>query len=461
MTLLEDVETELGFLAEANARTAAHYRGERSTRQPVHTVYGGAQLYRADTTERLAESARRAMATYARDPAELARGVGLAAPAGVSREWLESTLYERVRQKLDREAVEDFRIDFEDGFGARPDAEEDEHAARTARELARATSEGRAPPFVGIRIKSLGDEWKARALRTLEVFLAALLEASGGTLPEHFVITLPKVTVPEQPRLLVRALQVLERVHRLPAGTLRLELMVETTQSLVGPDGRLALPELVRACDGRCVGAHLGTYDFTAACNVTAAHQSMLHPMCDLARGLMVLSLAGTGVFLSDGATNVIPVGPHRGDELTPGQIEENRAAVYGAWRLSYRSIRRSLEGGLYQGWDLHPAQLPVRYAACFAFFLEGLGAAAERLRHFLEKLAQATLVGDVFDDAATGQGLLNYFIRARNSGAIELGELAQAGLTAEEFGLRSFAKILETRRARLGGQGAGPARTA
>ena len=166
----------------------------------------------------------------------------------------------------------------------------------------------------------------------------------------------------------------------------------------------------------------------------------------------MMIALAGTGVFLSDGATNVMPVGPHRGDALTPEQVEQNRATVHAAWRLSYRSIRHSLEGGFYQGWDLHPAQLPVRYAACFAFFLEGLSAAAERLRKFLEKSAQATLVGDVFDDAATGQGLLNFFLRALNSGAIGLDDVAQTGLTVEEFGLRSFAKILEARRVRLNG---------
>jgi hypothetical protein len=184
---------------------------------------------------------------------------------------------------------------------------------------------------------------------------------------------------------------------------------------------------------------------------VTAAHQAMLHPWCDLAKGLMVLALAGTGVFLSDGATNVMPIGPHRAETLTPEQAEQNRATVHAAWQLSYRSIRHSLAGGFYQGWDLHPAQLPVRYAACFAFFLEGLPAAAERLRNFLEKSAQATLVGDVFDDAATGQGLLNYFLRALNSGAIGMEEIAQTGLSAPEFGLRSFAKILESRRARLG----------
>jgi citrate lyase beta subunit len=307
-----------------------------------------------------------------------------------------------------------------------------------------------APPFIGIRIKSLSAEWHRRAARTLELFVDALLERSGGVLPPGFVVTLPKVTGPEEPRLLVRLLERLELRHGLPAGALRLELMVETTQALVGADGTLALPRLLDACEGRCAGAHLGTYDFTAACGITAARQSMLHPLCDLAKGLMILAVGGTGVFLSDGATNVMPVGPHRGSALTPEAEAENRRAVHGAWQLSYRSIRHSLEGGFYQGWDLHPAQLPVRYAACFAFFLEGFDAAAERLRNFVEKSAQATLVGDVFDDAATGQGLLNYFLRAVNSGAIGLDEARTTGLSVEELGLRSFAKILEARRARL-----------
>jgi len=452
MSTFEDAVTEARSLSEANRRVNALYPGDRASRQPVHTVYGGAQLFRADTVARLGEGARRAMAGYARDAADFARAVGLATPPGMASDWLVTTVYERVRQKLEREAVEDFRIDFEDGFGARSDAEEDATAIRAAQETARAMADRLLPPFVGIRIKSFGEEWKRRAARTLELFVDELLTKSGGVLPDDFVVTLPKVTAPEQPQLLVSLFDALERRHRLAAGALRLELMIETTQALVGPDGRLALPELLRACEGRCTGAHLGTYDFTAACNITAAHQSMLHPMCDLAKGLMILALAGTGVFLSDGATNVMPIGPHRGDALTPAQVEQNRATVHAAWQLSYRSIRHSLEGGFYQGWDLHPAQLPVRYAACFAFFLEGLSAAAERLGKFLEKSAQATLVGDVFDDAATGQGLLNYFLRASNSGAITLDEVAQTGLTVEEFGLRSFAKILEARRRRLGG---------
>jgi hypothetical protein len=263
---------------------------------------------------------------------------------------------------------------------------------------------------------------------------------------------LPKVTVAEQPRTLIRLLELLERRHGLPPGALKMELMIEVTQALIGPDGRTPLPSFLEACEGRCVGAHFGTYDFTASCNITAAYQRMDHPWCDLAKGLMLLSYAGTGIFLSDGATNVMPVGPHKGASLSPEQEEENRAVVHAAWRLAHRHIRHSLEGGFYQGWDLHPAQLPVRYATCYAFFLEGFEAAAERLRNFIDKAAQATLVGDVFDDAATGQGLLNFFLRALNSGAIDAADLDRTGLTREEFALRSFARILEVRRARLRG---------
>jgi citrate lyase beta subunit len=358
-----------------------------------------------------------------------------------------------VLAKLRREAVEDFRIDFEDGFGARPDTEEDQAAVAAARELARAVSEGIASPFVGIRIKSFGEEWKYRGARTLELFVDTLLAEGTRRLPENFVVTLPKVTLSEQPRTLVRLFEILERRHALAPGSLRMELMIEAPQALLGPDGRCALPGLLEACEGRCTGAHLGTYDFTASCNITAAHQTMNHPMCDLAKGLMLLAYAGTGIFLSDGATNVMPVGPHRGD-LTPAQVAENRAVVHAAWQLSHQHIRHSLEGGYYQGWDLHPGQLPVRYAACFAFFLEGFDQSATRLSNFIDKAAQATLIGDVFDDAATGQGLLNYFLRGLNCGALDLSDLLRTGLTPDEVALRSFGKILEARRARLAPSG-------
>jgi citrate lyase beta subunit len=479
MSLLEEAQLELEALARKNQAFTQIYPGDRASRQPIHTVYGGAQLYKADTTGRLGELALRSMDVFGRDAIEFATGVGFLGantldaaqlshfqatyasdPEALRRispeAWLAHTVYARVRKKLEREAVEDFRIDFEDGFGARPDSEEDAVAVAAAHQVARGIAERSLPPFIGIRIKSMGEEWKLRAARTLEIFVDTLLAASGGRLPDNFVVTLPKVTIADQPRTLVRLFELLEERHHLEAGSLRLEIMIETTQALLSSSGRSPLPEFLTACQGRCVGAHLGTYDYTASCNITAAYQTMDHPMCDLAKGMMMLAYAGTGIFLSDGATNVMPVGPHRDRDLSARQQEENRAQVHAAWQLAHRHIRHSLEGGFYQGWDLHPAQLPVRYAACYSFFLEGLAPAAERLQNFVAKAAQATLIGDVFDDAATGQGLLNYFLRALNCGAIELSEMSLTGLTAEEFALRSFAKILQAQKAR--NSSAGPA---
>ena len=227
--------------------------------------------------------------------------------------------------------------------------------------------------------------------------------------------------------------------------------MVETPQAILNERGEAALPGLVAALDGRCVGAHLGTYDYTAACNITAAHQQMTHPACDFAKQVMQVALAGTGVWLSDGATNVMPIAPHRaapGAPLSEAQAAENRMVVHAAWRLHYEHVRRSLSQGFYQGWDLHPAQLPTRYAAVYSFFLEGLEAAAARLRNFVDQAAQATTVGAVFDDAATGQGLLNYFLRATNCGATSEAEVGRlTGLTVDDLRSRSFLKILEARR--------------
>jgi hypothetical protein len=444
MSIVDQARAELEALSVANRAFMKVYPGDRAARQPVHTVYGGAQLYKADTTRRLGELALRSMKSYARDPDELARGLGLKlAPA------LADKVYTRVLQKLESEAVEDFRIDFEDGFGARPDEEEDATAIAAGKEVARGMAEGILPPFLGIRLKSFGEEWKLRGARTFELFFDTLLSASGGKLPDNFVVTLPKITVAEQASTLVRLFELMEVKHRLPSGTFKMELMIEITQALLGADGRSPLPGFLSACAGRCTGAHFGTYDYTASCSITAAYQAMDHWMCDQAKAQMIFAYAGTGIFLSDGATNVMPVGPHK-SPANARQEDENRASVHAAWQLASRHVRHSLEGGFYQGWDLHPAQLPVRYATCYAFFLEGFDQAAERLRNFVEKSAQATLVGDVFDDAATGQGLLNDFLRALNCGAITLDDIAQTGLTQEEFALRSFAKILIARRERL-----------
>ena len=440
MGLVDETAAEIEALRRANTALAQKYPGEPQRRQPVHTLYGGAQFYRAETTRRSGELALKCMARHGQGAADFARAIGLDEPEGA----VAAAVHARVQAKLRREPVEDFRIDFEDGFGARTDAEEDAAAAATAHELGRAIAEGIAPPFHGIRIKSLGEEWAARAGRTLEIFVGALLESRGGALPEGFVVTLPKVQVPEQPRTLARWMDRLEKRHALAPGSLRFEMMVETTTAFIGPDGRSPLPGFLDACEGRCTGVHLGVYDFTASCAVAAAHQSMAHPMCELARGHMRLAYGSRGVFLSDGSTNVLPVGPHPGADLGEAQRAENAAAVHRAWRLSYAHVRRSLEAGFYQGWDLHPAQLPVRFAACYAFFLQDFAPAAARLRAFVDKAAKAST--QIADEPATGQALLDYVRRAFACGAVLPEELASTGLAPGDLAQPTIAKILAAR---------------
>jgi citrate lyase beta subunit len=437
-------------LQQANTDFAGLYPGETGRRQPVHTVYGGAHLFKSDTPRRLGSLALRALESFAPDADTFARAVGFAGAQQSSGGALADAIYERVREKLGREPVEDFRIDFEDGYGNRPDAEEDGHAETAAREVARGLESGTLSPFIGIRIKPFNEELRGRSIRTLDIFVSTLVAEIGGALPPNFVVTLPKITVPEQTAALAQIFELLESQLGLGAGTLRMEMMIETTQSIINHHGLINLPLLLAAARGRCTAAHLGTYDYTASCNITAAHQHMTHPSCDFAKHMMQVSFAGTGVWLSDGATNIMPVAPHRAAEgatLIPAQEDENRRTVHRAWRIHYGHVQHSLVGGFYQGWDLHPAQLPTRYAAVYAFFLESLDAASERLRNFVEKAAKATLVGDVFDDAATGQGLLNYFLRAINCGAITEEEaLQRSSLTLAELRSGSFVKILHNR---------------
>jgi hypothetical protein len=258
---------------------------------------------------------------------------------------------------------------------------------------------------------------------------------------------LPKVTIPEQPETLAYFFDLLEEELDLKEGSLKMEMMVETTQSIMDIDGTNPLHRFIKAADGRCIAMHFGTYDYTASAGITARYQEMDHPVCDFAHHMTKVALAHTGIWLSDGATNTMPIGPHRGDNLSAQQMEENKKVVHRAWKKGYDHIRHSLWNGFYQGWDLNPAQLPMRYAAVFAFFLESYEDAVERLKTFVEKAARATLIGDVFDDAATGQGLLNFFLKALNSGAITEEEVLRTGLTLEEIRGRSFKKILENRK--------------
>lgn len=428
-------------LKEANTSFQQIYPGDRSDRQPVHTLYGGANLFKFDAAPSLGKRALEIFETYAPDHRVFGNVFGMDITSGFSEK-----VYNKVVAKLNNEAIEDFRIDFEDGYGNRSNEEEDATAMSTATEVAKGMAAKTLPPFIGIRIKPFTEEMKERGLRTLDIFVSSLVKETGGRLPENFIVMLPKVTIPEQPATLAQFFDILESELKLEKGILKMEMMVETTQAIMDISGTNPLYRFIKASNGRCLSMHFGTYDYTASCNITAKYQEMDHPVCDFAHHMTKVALAHTGIWLSDGATNTMPIGPYRGDTLTAAQLQENRDTVHHAWKKGYDHIRHSLWNGFYQGWDLNPAQFPMRYAAVYAFFLESYDDAVERLKTFVEKAARATLIGDVFDDAATGQGLLNYFLRALNSGAITEEEVLVTGLTLEEIRGRSFKRILENR---------------
>jgi hypothetical protein len=464
----------------ANDQFNTWYPGDSTGRQPVHTVYGGGHLFKADTASKLGSIALRNLDAYAPNFAVFARAIGLpgAEELPVKEDeierlartiehdpqaiccanepaWMAYTVYQRVRNKLEQEPIEDYRIDFEDGYGNRPEEEEDFHAITVGEQLAEGMSSAILPPFIGIRIKPFTNESYPRAVRTLDLVLTNLAKNSGGKVPANFVVTLPKITIPEQVAALADLLDLLEEKTGIEPGAVGMDLMIEVTQAIINHRGENTVNLLVQAGRGRVKYAAFGTYDYTATCNITAHYQTHTHPASDFARHIMQVSLAGTGVNISDGATTVMPIGPHRapkGGSLTPQQLAENQAVVFEAWKLHYENIRHSLRHAYYQGWDLNPAQLPVRYAAIYAFFLESLDDASMRLNKFVDAAAQATLTGRVFDDAATGQGLLNFFLRGIACGAITEEEAIATGISLDELRGRSFIKIVQNRAYKKGG---------
>jgi citrate lyase beta subunit len=369
--LIDDLDRRL---RGTDAALAAVHPGPARGRQPVHTVYVPADTVTPDLVAEWGLAARAALADNPPLP-------------------FDETLRDRVEVKLHREPIEDLRIDFEDGYGVRPDADEDADAARAAAHCP-------ATGFVGLRCKSLQAQTRRRAVRTLEVFLDTLL-SSAADLPVGFVVTVPKVSAVAQVEAMVSLCAGLEQAYGMAPGRLRFELQVETPEVILGPDGAATVARLVHAAEGRCNGLHFGTYDYTAALGIAAGQQAMDHPVADHAKNVMLLAASGTGVPVSDGSTNILPVG--------------TREQVHAGWALHFRLVRRSLERGLYQGWDLHPAQLPTRFAATYAFFRDGLPAASSRLTAYVSRQASGVL-----DDPATARALAGFLLRGLDCGALD-----------------------------------------
>ncbi|MGW4195087.1 DUF6986 family protein [Streptomyces sp. NPDC005004] len=411
-SLADSVAERVGaLLAPVDADLARRYPGDPGTRQPVHTVYVPADAYAADTPRAWGDRALAALDRHAPDAGSFAAVLGLSAE-------LADPVYARVRAKLEREPVEDLRVDFEDGYGIRPSAEEDQAAARAARLVAEAYEKGTAPPYTGIRVKCLEAGVRERGIRTLDVFLTGLLAVGG--LPEGLVLTLPKVTYAEQVTAFARLLDAFEETHGLERGRLGFEIQIETGQAVLAADGTATVARMIQAGEDRVTGLHYGTFDYSAALGVSAAHQAPDHPAADHAKAVMQVAAAGTGVRLSDGSTNVLPVGPAE--------------QVHAAWRLHHRLVRRSLARAYYQGWDMHPGHLPTRYAAVFAFYREGFERAADRLARYVARAG-----GDVMDEPATARALAGHLLRGLDCGALDSAEVTAAtGLS--RAGLESYA---------------------
>lgn len=421
------------LVASLEARLRVPASRALSTAGPVHVVYGGAHLFTSATIDKLGARARSAMDTWGSDAEAFGRAVGVSTPE-LARE-----VQRRVRDKLARHPVEAICIDFEDGYGPRSDAEEDAEAIRVAEELAKTAAEATA---IGIRVKALDGATLSRAVRTLDLFVTRFAKATGGASRAGFTVTLPKVASVEQVGALVELLEKLESSLGIER-TIGVELMIESPRALFDGAG-LAIPALVSAARDRAVAIHLGAYDLTAELGVTAVDQRLDHPLCDLARSILQLSAALTGVRASDGATTLLPIPP----KGLSGRDAEER--VHRAWSLHATHVRRAVDVGLWQGWDLHPAQIPARYGALYGYFLSRKDEMTARLSSFVDHAARASRVAQVFDDAATGNGLLAFFRRGLSCGALDETDVRATSLSMEELS-RSFADIV-VERARTSG---------
>jgi citrate lyase beta subunit len=396
-------------LETADERVARLYPGDRRGRQPVHTVYVPANRDLRDVVPQWGAQASAAVSQYAAGADRVAEAFGFDVTPAV---------FGRVVAKLETEPVEDLRIDFEDGYGWPEDGVEDADAEVAAAALAEAIESGTSAPFVGLRCKGMGHGTRRRGIRTVDILLGALLDRVE--LPDGFVVTLPKVVAIEHVAAFAGVLNALEQVYGLPSGRLRFEIQVETPQAVLSPDGTVALPAIISAADGRCVGLHYGTYDYSTALGIPAVAQSLAHPAGDLAKGLMQVAAAGTGVRLSDGSSNVLPVG--------------DIAAVRAAWRQHAQLVWRSLERGFYQGWDMHPFQLPSRFVATFGYFAAALPVVAGRLRAYAEQQVAGTL-----DEPATARALASFLLRGLDCGALDDADVA-AATSLDRAGLRRYA---------------------
>ena len=407
MAPLDDLLNDLDArLADTDAALKIQHERDAPQRQPIHTVYVPADQFTAGSPARWGTEALFLLDEHAGSAEQLAAATGLPVSA------VEGAL-PRLRVKLATEPIEDLRIDFEDGYGYRSDADEDADAQKAGQAAAALIGRDGAPFMLGLRVKSMEARDRRRGVRTLDLLVGALCQnlPDGRELPpvlgSTFVVTLPKVSSVPQVDAMLDVLDAIENAHRLTRGTIGVELQIELPGAIQGTDGVATVANLVRAAGPRCAGIHYGTYDYSAACGVAAAFQSLEHPVADHAKAVMLLAAVQAGVPAVDGSTNVMPTGP--------------TTEVHAAWANHARLVRRSLERAYYQGWDMHPGHLVTRYLATYVFFRDALPAASARLTTYV---ARSSSQSGVVDEPATARALSAVILRGLDCGALTEDEV-------------------------------------
>ncbi|KQU45932.1 aldolase [Rhodococcus sp. Leaf278] len=365
---------------------AHHYPGDRIGGQPSHTVYVSAADASANVPAEWGTAASTILDAHPEAFAELDT----------------ANVLPVVRERLSTAPIQDLRIDFEDGYGWRSDVVEDRHATAAGAALAALAKDSDGPTWLGIRSKGLAAHERRRGIRTLEL----VLDGAGGV-PDGFVFTVPKLRAVGQVDAVVALCEEVERAHGLPDRALRFELQIESPQAVIGADGTATLARAITRADGRCTSLHYGTYDYSAACGITSAQQSLAHPVADHAKNVMLVAAAQTGVWVCDGSTQVVPTG-------SPEQVAASA-------RRHFELVTRSLERGFYQGWDMHPGHLVTRWLATFGFFRHAMPVAAARLGGYLDRQG-----GEVMDEPATAQALAGVLVRGLDAGAFGLADVQE-----------------------------------
>lgn len=382
------------LLAGVDADLQTGYPGDSDTAQPVHSVYVSA----ADATPETPQEWGAAATELLDGHRDLVTELGGADAVDI------------VRRRLESAPIQDLRLDFEDGYGRRADDTEDRDARRAGHTLAAVETD-----VCGIRIKGLTSAERTRAVRTLELVLDA-----AGDVPSGFVFTVPKLRAAEQATAAVWLCEALEQAHGLPDGTLRFELQIESPQAILGADGTATVAKALHRSEGRCLGLHYGTYDYSAACGIAPQQQALDHPVADHAKAVMMAAAAQTGVRVVDGSTQVTPTGTG----------EEVRSAI----RRHHHLVTRSLERGYYQGWDMHPGHLVTRWLATVTFFRAALAAAAPRLQAYLDRRG-----GAIVDEPATAEALATVVLRGLGVDAFAIEDVLAAAPGADLAVLRNL----------------------